>query len=520
MDAPSASYSTAGHNKMFGSYHKGICRKRGLGDVYFEMPAVSLTNLMEHGLDCLRDSAILIEDQTDIQTFGKKRSKLSNRERPDNESSLRTVLGLLPEMNERKKTMFIAGWSEDPLFFELAEKYEVMELQLLQEMEKVISAQNLSPYDLGAELYLSASTMPSGSPKFLKVDCLETAMNITSIMNRGRWQYEGGNMARIFDEKKIYSSYFDTAPPQQVPEIFEDLNEFFVILKGNFVEDFFPSRYIESLKIGAAMAAQDAAEAAAAIGKKKKKAKGAAGAASRQAAAVAQKSPALTTKSTSAVDAVEPARVVAPAAAADPVLAPAAVAEAEDALDTARKPTAELASAKMVAAVAALSKLATAAVADAQAAGAPANVVVLSPLAEIAATPVTPKVKTKTAAAAIFFSAALAGPGAESAAATMAEVAAEVKVLKKKIHKKESAAGLVKAVAAADTVTVEGWRAYGAGIKFKEESDAASGVETAATKATKAGAALDAAADEARMAAGAAAKHFPHDPPCPPPDIA
>jgi len=33
------------------------------------------------------------------------------------------------------------------------------------------------------------------------------------------------------------------------------LNEFFVILKGNFVEDFFPSRYIESLKIGAAMAA-------------------------------------------------------------------------------------------------------------------------------------------------------------------------------------------------------------------------------------------------------------------------
>ena len=102
------------------------------------------------------------------------------------------------------------------------------------------------------------------------------------------------------------------------------------------------------------------------------------------------------------MDAVEPARVVAPAAAADPVLAPAAVAEAEDALDTARKPTAELASAKMVA-VAALSKLATAAVADAQAAGAPANVVVLSPLAEIAATPVTPKVKTKTAAAAIFF---------------------------------------------------------------------------------------------------------------------
>ena len=102
----------------------------------------------------------------------------------------------------------------------------------------------------------------------------------------------------------------------------------------------------------------------------------------------------------------------------------------------------------------------------------------------------------------------------------MAEVAAEVKALKKKIHKKESAAGLVKAVAAADTVTVEGWRAYGAGIKFKEESDAASGVETAATKATKAGAALDAAADEARMAAGAAAKHFPHDPPCPPPDIA
>jgi len=360
--------------------------------VYFEMPAVSLTNLMEHGLDCLRDSTILIEDQTDIQTFGKKRSKLSNRERPDNESSLRTVLGLLPEMNERKKTMFIAGWSEDPLFFELAEKYEMMELQLLQEMEKVISAQNLSPYDLGAELYLSASTMPSGSPKFLKVDSLETAMNITSIMNRGRWQYEGGNMARIFDEKKIYSSYFDTAPPQEVPEIFEDLNEFFVILKGNFVEDFFPSRYIESLKIGAAMAAQDAAEAAAAIGKKKKKAKRAAGATSNKAASVAQAPPALATESTSATD--RAAGVVAPAAEADQVLATAAVVEAEDALETVCKPRAELASEITVAVVAALSKQVAAAVAVTKAEGAPAIVVVLSPLADIAATPITPKVKT------------------------------------------------------------------------------------------------------------------------------
>ena len=91
-------------------------------------------------------------------------------------------------MNERKKTMMIAGWSQNPLFFELAKEYEVLDLQLLQEMEKVISAQNLSPDDLGAELYLSASTMPSGSPKFLKVDSLETAMNITSIMNRGLWQ--------------------------------------------------------------------------------------------------------------------------------------------------------------------------------------------------------------------------------------------------------------------------------------------------------------------------------------------
>jgi hypothetical protein len=102
----------------------------------------------------------------------------------------------------------------------------------------------------------------------------------------------------------------------------------------------------------------------------------------------------------------------------------------------------------------------------------------------------------------------------------MAGVAVEDSALKEKKDKKESTAVLVKVVAAANTVTFEGERAYCAAMQFKEESDAASGVETAATKATKAAAALDAAADGARMAAGAAANHFPHNPPCPPPDIA
>ncbi len=63
-----------------------------------------------------------------------------------------------------------------------------------------------------------------------------------------------------------------------------------------------------------------------------------------------------------------------------------------------------------VAAVAALSKQVAAAVAVTQAEGAPAIVVMLSPLAEIAATPITTKVKTKTAAAASF---SAAWPGAE-----------------------------------------------------------------------------------------------------------
>ena len=252
-------------------------------------------------------------------------------------------------------------------------------MQLLQEMENVISAQNLSPVDLGAELCPSARTMPSGSPKFLKVDCLETAMNITAIMNRWRWQFEGEYLARIFDEKKIYASYFDTAPLQDFPQIFEGLKEFFVILKGNFVEDFFPSRYIRISKNDELMAAQDAAEAAAAIGKKKKKAKRAAGSTSNTAASVAQAPPALATESTSATD--RAAGVVAPAAEADQVLATAAVVEAEDALETVCKPTAELASEITAEAVAAPSKQVAAAVAVTQAEGAPAIVVVLSPLA-------------------------------------------------------------------------------------------------------------------------------------------
>ena len=83
-------------------------------------------------------------------------------------------------------------------------------------------------------------------------------MNITAIMNRWRWQFEGEYLARIFDEKKIYASYFDTAPLQDFPQIFEGLKEFFVILKGNFVEDFFPSRYIRISKNDELMAAQDA----------------------------------------------------------------------------------------------------------------------------------------------------------------------------------------------------------------------------------------------------------------------
>ena len=92
--------------------------------MYFDKPAVSMTNLMEHGLDYPRDNAIEFEDQPTIQTYGIKRSKLSDRESSDSESSLRTVLGLLPELNELKKTVYIAGWSEDPLFFELCEQYE------------------------------------------------------------------------------------------------------------------------------------------------------------------------------------------------------------------------------------------------------------------------------------------------------------------------------------------------------------------------------------------------------------
>ena len=59
-------------------------------------------------------------------------------------------------------------------------------------------------------------------------------------------------------------------------------------------------------------------------------------------ASVAQALPSLATESTSAADAVEAARVVAPAAEADQVLATAAVAEAKDALETVCKPTAEL----------------------------------------------------------------------------------------------------------------------------------------------------------------------------------
>jgi hypothetical protein len=109
-------------------------------------------------------------------------------------------------------------------------------------------------------------------------------------------------LARIFDEKKIYASYCETAPLQDFPEIFEGLKEFFVILKGNFVEDFFPSRYIRISKNDELMAAQDAAEAAAAIEKKKTKAKRAVGATSDQVASVAQAPPALATESTSATD--------------------------------------------------------------------------------------------------------------------------------------------------------------------------------------------------------------------------
>ncbi len=75
---------------------------------------------------------------------------------------------------------------------------------------------------------------------------------------------------------------------------------------------------------------------------------------------------------------------------------------------------------------------------------------------------------------------------------------------------------LVKVVAAVATITVEGWHPYCAATQLKEDSDAASDVETAATKETKAAGALD-APDEAKMAAGAAAQQFPHYPPCPPP---
>ncbi len=58
---------------------------------------------------------------------------------------------------------------------------------------------------------------------------------IASVMNHGSFQFEAGFIASSYEGKTIYTSYFDSAPPQDVPEMFEDVK----VLKGNFADDLF-----------------------------------------------------------------------------------------------------------------------------------------------------------------------------------------------------------------------------------------------------------------------------------------